>query len=80
MSGDSQNQRSGVFTSRTVLLVFSICALADFIWSMLESRSVIESAISALFGLVGTAWYLLVIWASSRNDPNDPNEPARWVP
>lgn len=57
--------------------MFSLCALADFAWSMFRVRSVVESVISAILGLVGTGWYLLAMRASSHNDPN---EPARWVP
>lgn len=77
---DSKQQRSRSFGSRGVVLVFSLCALADFAWAMFDGRSVAESVISATLGLFGTGWYLLVMWASSHNDPEDPNEPARWVP
>jgi len=72
---DTKQQR-GSFSKRGVLLVFSLCALADFAWSMLDGRSAVESVISAILGLFGTVCYLLTIWASSHNDPN---EPARWV-
>jgi hypothetical protein len=72
---EEKQQRAGSFNSRNVLLVFSICALADFGWSMLDRRSVVESLISAILGLLGTGWYLLTMWASSLNNPNDPNEP-----
>ena len=77
MSG-TKSKRGRSF--RGVVLVFSLCALADFAWSMFDGRSVAESVTSAIIGLVGTGWYLLVIWAASRNNPDDPNEPARWVP
>jgi hypothetical protein len=77
---NTKQQRGGSFSSKGVLLLFSLCALADFGWSLLSQRSVIESVISALLGLLGTGWYLLTMWASSHNNPNDPNEPARWVP
>ena len=76
---DTKQQRGG-FSSRSVLLVFSLCALADFAWSMFAKRSFAESLISAILGLFGMSWYLLAMWASSQNDPDDPNEPARWVP
>ena len=62
------------------MLVFSLCALADFAWSIFDGRSIAESVISAILGLVGTGWYLLAMWASSHNNPDDPNELARWVP
>lgn len=61
-------------SARGVLLVFSLCALADFVWSMFKGRSVAESAISAILGMFGTAWYVLIMWGASRNDPD------RWVP
>jgi hypothetical protein len=77
---DTKQQRGRGFSSRGVVLVFSLCALADFAWSMFDGRSLAESVISAILGLVGTGWYLLAMWASSHNNPDDPNEPARWVP
>ena len=79
MDGTKQ-QRDPSLTPRVVLLVFSLCALADFAWSMFKGRSAVESIISAILGLFGTAWYLLIMWGASHNDPDDPNEPARWVP
>jgi hypothetical protein len=72
--------RSRTFSSRAVVLVFSFCALADFAWSMLRGRSVMESVGSAILGLVGTGWYFLTMWTSSKNDPDDPSGPARLVP
>jgi hypothetical protein len=81
VQNETQNPTGRTFmSSRSILFVFSLCALVDFAWSMLERRSVVESAISAILGLFGTGWYLLTIWASSHNDPDDPIEPARWVP
>jgi hypothetical protein len=77
---DTEQQRGRSFTGRVVLLVFSLCALGDFGWSLLTGRSVVECVSSAILGLLGTGWYLLTMWASSQNDPDDPNEPARWVP
>jgi hypothetical protein len=77
---DTKQQRDSSLTSKGVLLLFSLCALADFAWSMFARRSVAESVISAVLGLFGTGWYLLAMWASSQNDPDDPNEAARWVP
>jgi len=77
---DSKQQCCRSVSRRGAVLVFSLCALADFAWSMFDGRSVAESVISAILGLVGTGWYLLAMWASSHNNPDDPNEPARWVP
>ena len=78
--GDAKGQRGRGFTGRGVLLVFSLCALADFVWALLEKRSVAEAAISAVLGLFGTAWFLLIYWAAEKNNPDDPNWPARMVP
>ena len=81
VENETKQQKGRTFSSRGVLLVFSLSALADFLWSLLNKRSIVESVISAVLGLFGTAWYLLlIIWAASRNDPNSPSEPARWVP
>lgn len=60
--------------------MFSLCALADFVWALLEKRSLAEAAISAVLGLFGTALYLLMYWAAEQNDPDDPNWPSRTVP
>ncbi len=73
-------QRSGSFSSKGVALVFSVCAFADFAWSMLRGRSVAESVSSAILGLVGTGWYLLTMRAASKNDSDDPSGPAQLVP
>ena len=76
---DTKPQRGRRFTGRGVLLVFSLCALADFVWALLEKRSLAEAAISAVLGLFGTALYLLMYRAADKNDPDDPNWPARMV-
>lgn len=60
--------------------MFSLCALADFVWALLEKRSLAEATTSAVLGLFGTALYLLIFWAAEKNDPDDPNWPARFVP
>jgi len=67
-------------TSRGVWLVFSLCALFDFVWALSAKRSVAEAAISAVLGLFGTAFYLLIFWAAKDNDSDEPNWPARFVP
>lgn len=77
-TGHKQHRRSN--TGGGVLLVFSLCALADFVWALLEARSLAEAAGSAILGLFGIAWYLLICWAAEHNDPDDPNWPARLVP
>jgi hypothetical protein len=81
VENETRQQRGRTFiSSRGVLLVFSLSALADFLWSLLGKHAVVESVISAVLGLFGTGWYLLIMWASSHNDAKNPNEPARWVP
>jgi hypothetical protein len=81
VENETKQRPGGAFiSSGGVLFVFSLSALADFFWSLLDKRSVVESVISAVLGLFGTGWYLLIMWASSHNDPDNPNEPARWVP
>src|SRR5947209_5697917 len=81
VQNEAKQQRGGTFvSSRGVLLVFSLSALADFLWSFLGKRSVVESVLSAVLGLFGTGWYLLTMWVASHNDPDTPNELARWVP
>lgn len=77
---DTKEQRGRRRIGRGVLLVFSLCALADFVWALLEKRSLAEAAISAVLGLFGTALYLLIFWAGEKNDPDDPDWPARFVP
>ncbi len=71
---DAKQQRHPAFNKRTILLVFSLCALVDFAWSMFRGRSAAESAITAVLGVLGIGWYLLIMWGSSHNDPD------RWVP
>ena len=81
IENETKQQRSRTFiSSRGVLLVFSLSALADFLWSLLDKRSIVESVISAVLSLFGTAWYLVIMWAAVHPDPDSPSEPARWVP
>jgi hypothetical protein len=77
--GDKQQQGSRL-SGRGVLLVFSLCALVDFVWAVLDKRSLAEAVVSAILGLLGTAFYLLIHWAAGKNDPDDPNWPARMTP
>jgi hypothetical protein len=80
LTTDAEHRRRQTISGRSVVLVFALCALADFVWSLLDRRSMMESATSAVLGLFGTAWYVIGFWASLQNDPDDPAEPARWVP
>ncbi|HZP63818.1 MAG TPA: hypothetical protein VFB28_10425 [Terriglobales bacterium] len=79
MSDTTGNRRRSL-TGRVVLLVFSVCALGDFVWALLQKRSLTEAVVSAVLGLFGTAFYLIMYWAAGKNDPDDPNWPARMAP
>jgi hypothetical protein len=73
----TRNRNAVAALAVEALCLCSRCAaLADFAWSMFDGRSVTESLISLILGLVGTGWYVLAMWASSHNDPDDPNEPT----
>jgi hypothetical protein len=70
---DTKQQRGRSFSSRGVVLVFFLCLCVHWPISLARcfivyGRSVIESAISAILGLVGTGWYLLAMWSPSHND------------
>jgi hypothetical protein len=56
---------------RRVVLFFTLCALFDFAWNYFQRRSLIEGVISAVFGLFGSAWYLLFFWPfwSEKREP-----------
>lgn len=56
-------------TTKVILLVFSLCALVDFVWSYVEKRSVAEGVISAALGLFGTAWYVYLSWDWWNREP-----------
>lgn len=82
MSGmsDTRSQTRRGLTARGVLIVFSLCALADFVWVLLDKRSLAEALVAAVLGLFGTGLSLLIYRAAEDNDPDDPNWPARFVP
>lgn len=48
------------FSAKVVLVIFLGCAVIDFIWGYIHQRSVPAGVISAVGGLFGTAWYLLL--------------------
>jgi hypothetical protein len=77
---DAQTRRSRILSRKTILLTLALFALGHFAWSMFHSRSIVESAVSAILGVLGLGWYLLITWASSLNDPDDLKGPARLVP
>ena len=63
--GNTKAQRRRNITGMT-LIVFTLSALADFVWALLEERSLAEAAISAVLGLFGMAWYLLIYRAAEK--------------
>jgi hypothetical protein len=71
-------------STKFILLIFSLCALGDFVWSYVRGRSIAEGVISAVLGLFGTAWYAFCFLGSGKDnpksDPDDRRELGRWVP
>jgi hypothetical protein len=71
-------------STKLILLIFSLCAFGDFVWSYVRGRSITEGVISAVLGLFGTAWFAFCFLSSEKDnpksDPNDPRELGRWVP
>lgn len=69
-----------------ILLIFSLCAIGDFVWNYVKGRSIAEGAVSAVLGLFGTAWYVFLFLGSrkdkaeSDNSSDDPRQMGRWVP
>ena len=56
-------------STKVILLVFSLCAVCDFVWGYVHERSIPAGVISVLGGLFGTAWYyLLLVWPWKGND------------
>ena len=59
-------------SGKAILLVFTLCAVADFVWGYIHERSVPAGVISVVGGLFGTAFYFLVFnWAWKAKDRND---------
>jgi ribosomal protein L40E len=54
-------KRPRTITAKAIVLVFSLCAVADFIFGYIHERSVPAGVISVVGGLFGTAFYLLVL-------------------
>ena len=77
---DTKTQRRRGLSGKNILLVFSLCALFDFVRTLLAKRSFAEAVISAVLGLFGTAFYLFILWAAKDNDADDLKWPARFVP
>jgi hypothetical protein len=72
--GDAKQHRSWNLGAKTVLVAFSVSALVDFVWSLIARRSIVESVSTAILGLFGIGWYLLLMWGASHDDPD------KWVP
>ena len=69
-------------SAKAIVFIFSLGALADFVLSYSERRSIAEAVISAILGLFGTAWYAF-LFLSSENEKSsidDPRVLGRWVP
>lgn len=72
-------ERAG--TAKGILIVFSVCALADFAWSYIIGLSIVECVISVLFGLFGTACYVLLLRSrKNESETEDPHNPAGRAP
>jgi hypothetical protein len=74
-------------SGKGILLVFFVCALADFVIGYFNGRSIGYGIGRAIVGLGGTAillWLFGLFGSSNTRDKSDatddPNEPARWVP
>lgn len=68
-------------TAKGILIVFSVCALADFAWSYIIGLSIVECLISVLFGLFGTACYVLLLRSrKNESEIEDPQNPKRRAP
>ena len=69
-------------SAKAIVLTFLLCALADFVLTYIERRSIAEGVISVVLGLFGTAWYAF-LFLSSENEKSsidDPRVLGRWVP
>lgn len=71
---DTKQRRTELFSSKSLLLLFAVGALVNFVLSVIDGRSLAECVISAFLGLLGVGWYALLYWGASHNDPD------HWVP
>jgi O-antigen/teichoic acid export membrane protein len=80
----SQVPKTGpMFSLRATVIVFFVCAIFDFALSYHDHRSVSAAIISAVGGVFGTTFYLLLLglaWKYESKPTDDPREMARWVP
>jgi membrane associated rhomboid family serine protease len=49
-------------SGKTILLIFVLCAAADFLWGYFNGHTLGAAVIAAILGLFGTAFY--VFWLS----------------
>jgi hypothetical protein len=56
---------------KTILLLFSLFVVSDFVLGYIKERSIPAGVISIFGGLFSTAFYLLLFWWGSRKDKGD---------
>ena len=49
-------------STKTIVLIFVLCAVGDFVWGYVHERSIPAGVFSVIGGLFGTAFYLLVTY------------------
>jgi hypothetical protein len=78
--------KASLLLTAAFLLIFSLCAIGDFVWSYVKGRSIAEGVVGAVIGLFGTAWHVFLFLESrkdkveSDNSSDDPRQMGRWVP
>lgn len=58
---------------KSVLLLFGLFLVSDFIWGYVRERSIPAGIISIAGGLFSTAFYLLLFWFRSGGNTDKPN-------
>jgi hypothetical protein len=64
-------------SAKGIVIVFSLCAVSDFVWSYIRNPSIPLGLGSVLFGLFGTAFYVLVFSLGSRKDKSNGGDSTR---
>jgi len=57
----------GRSTLKTVLLVFILCVVADFVWGYIRGRSIPAAITSVFFGVFGTAFYFFLFFRPKKD-------------
>lgn len=70
MAQDTYSKKIRATSGKLILLMFSLCALGDSLWSYIERRSIAEAIMSAVFGLFGTACYVFLFLMLPKRRPN----------